>query len=166
MVSALAIPAAAQDSTMHAGAPGASQPIAVSVGGDVPRPFTLTATVLASMPRRTVRAADHGQPEASYEGVGLGDILARAGAPVGQALRGPAMATYVVVAAADGYRVVFALPELDSAFANQIVLVADRKDGNPLSAREGPVRLIVPADRRPARWERQVVSITVRKAGD
>jgi hypothetical protein len=34
--------------------------------------------------------------------------------PQGEALRGPAMTTYVLAEAADGYRVVFSLAELDS----------------------------------------------------
>ena len=31
----------------------------------------------------------------------------------------------------DGYRAVFALPELDPAFTDAIVLLADRRDGPP-----------------------------------
>jgi DMSO/TMAO reductase YedYZ molybdopterin-dependent catalytic subunit len=158
----------AQDSATHVQANAATASISVAVGGDVPQPYTITAATLASMPRRTVKAGapDHGLPDASYEGVALTDILARAGAPLGSALRGPAMATYVIVSAADNYRVVFALPELDSAFTDRVVILADHKDGQPLGARDGPVRLIVPGEKRPARWEREVTAITVRHATD
>jgi DMSO/TMAO reductase YedYZ molybdopterin-dependent catalytic subunit len=159
-IASVASQIAAQDST------GVREPINVTVGGDVPHPFTITTATLASLPRRTVRAADHGQPEAAYEGVALMDILAQAGAPLGSALRGKAMATYVVVGATDGYRVVFALPELDSAFTDRVIILADQKNGHPLDDREGPARLIVPGEKRPARWERQVTSITVRNASE
>ena len=153
----------AQDSGVRRANAAAPQAVSVTVGGDVPHAYTLTAADLTSFPRRTVKAADHGQPEASYEGVSLTDILARAGAPLGPELRGKAMATYVVVGAADGYQVVFALPELDSAFTDRIIILADHKNGLQLDSREGPVRLIVPGEKRPARWERQVVAITVRR---
>ena len=161
-------PIAAQDSASRGPGSAATTSISVMVGGDVPHPYTLTAATLSSMPRRTVKAGapDHGLPDASYEGVALSDILARAGAPLGSALRGPAMATYVVVSAADNYRVVFALPELDSAFTDRVIILADRKDGQLLGAKDGPVRLIVPGEKRPARWEREVTAITVHHAAD
>jgi hypothetical protein len=38
---------------------------------------------------------------------------------------------------------------------------ADRKDGKPIASGEGPYRLIVPDDKRPARWVKQVRRITV-----
>jgi hypothetical protein len=59
---------------------------------------------------------------------------------------------------------VFALPELDDAFTDRIVLLADRKDGKGLTEREGPFRIIVPHEKRPARWVRQVVSLTIRQS--
>ncbi len=42
------------------------------------------------------------------------------------------------------------------------VLVADRKDGKPLDAHEGPFRLVVPGDKRPARSARSIVKIEIR----
>jgi hypothetical protein len=46
---------------------------------------------------------------------------------------------------------VFPLAEFDPGFSDQVILVADRRDGQPLNSREGPRRLIVPRDKRPAR---------------
>ena len=136
----------------------------VTVGGAVPQPYTLTDSVLGALPHVQVRAADHGQAEATYDGVTLRDVVARAGAPTGPALRGPALATYVVCTASDGYRVVFTLAELDSAFADRTIVVATRKNGQPLGDRDGPVRIVVPGDQRPARWLRMLTSITVHTA--
>jgi DMSO/TMAO reductase YedYZ molybdopterin-dependent catalytic subunit len=135
----------------------------ITVGGAVPQPYTLTDSVLATLPHVEVKAADHGQPEATYDGVTLRDVVARAGAPAGMALRGPALATYVLCTAADGYHVVFALAELDSAFADRTVLVAMHKNGQPLGDHDGPFRIVVPGDQRPARWLRQLTMITVRR---
>jgi hypothetical protein len=42
-----------------------------------------------------------------------------------------------------------------------VVLVADRRDGNPMNQDEGNLRLILPHEKRHARWVRQVVRITV-----
>jgi hypothetical protein len=74
------------------------------------------------------------------------------------------MALYLLVEAADGYRVVFAFPELDPAFTERVVLLADQRDGQPLATAEGPLRLVVPDEKRQARGVRQVASCTVRRA--
>jgi hypothetical protein len=71
---------------------------------------------------------------------------------------------YVVVEALDKYRVIFALPELDAAFTDRGVLLADRRDNQPLPTVEGPLRLVIPDEKRHARWVRQVVSIHLRRA--
>ena len=56
---------------------------------------------------------------------------------------------------------VFSLVELDPARTGPPVLLADRRDGKPLEAAEGPLRLIAPEDARPVRWVRQVASLRV-----
>lgn len=67
------------------------------------------------------------------------------------------MATLVLAEAADGYRVVFSLAELDSGILESEIIVADTVDGAPLSAQQGPFRLV-------ARWVRMLKSITVMRA--
>ncbi len=71
------------------------------------------------------------------------------------------MANYVIAEAEDGYRVVFSLAELDSGVLESEVIVADTIDGVPLSAQQGPFRLVAPHEKRPARWVRMLKSITV-----
>ena len=83
------------------------------------------------------------------------------GAPTGDSLRGPALASYVLVEARDGYRVTFALAETSASFTDKLILLADRKDGAPLSSRDGPFQLVVPDEKRPARGVRQVSRISV-----
>jgi DMSO/TMAO reductase YedYZ molybdopterin-dependent catalytic subunit len=145
-------------------AQGAATAATITISGDVPHPVRLTAADLAPLARRTMRASEHGQPEATYEGVPLRDVLERAGVAFGPAMRGHALATYVVCSAPDGYRVVFALAELDSAFNDRTVMLVDRKDGAPLDAHAGPFRIVVPGDARPARWIRQVTACAVEEA--
>jgi DMSO/TMAO reductase YedYZ molybdopterin-dependent catalytic subunit len=134
----------------------------LKVNGAVSTPLTLTATDLKNMPRTTLQVSNsHEKKSETYEGVLLEELLRRAGAPHGEQLRGPLMTTYVVAEASDDYRVLFALAELDSDFVNSEVLVADTVDGGPIDAKRGAFRLVVPPDKRPARWVRMLKAITV-----
>lgn len=136
----------------------------LSVGGEVERPLKLTAADLAKLPRRTVKAKDHGGKEALFEGVELGEVLKLADVKFGEGLRGKSLALFLLVDAADGYRAVFGLPELDAAFTDRVILLADRRNGKPLTATEGPLRIVVPEEKRQARWVRQVIGLTIRSA--
>jgi hypothetical protein len=44
------------------------------------------------------------------------------------------------------------------------VIIADARDGAPLSTAAGPYRLIVPGDKREARWVRQVATVELQNA--
>ncbi len=156
----------------HASAPGQDRPAAktaatdlvLKVKGEVDRPLELTALEMGKLPRQTVHAKDHDGKEADFEGIAVVEVLKAAGVKFGQDLRGPALATYLVVEAADGYRAVFALPELDPAFADRVVLLADRRDKKPLDEKHGPFQIIVPGEKRHARWVRQVIALKVGRA--
>ena len=121
---------------------------------------TVTASEFAGMPHREVSAKAH-MVSGRFSGVLLTDLLQLVGTPRGDSLRGPALATYVLIEAADGYRALFAAAELDAGVTDRIVLLADRKDGTALSAKDGPFQLIVPDEKRPARWVRQVRRLRV-----
>jgi DMSO/TMAO reductase YedYZ molybdopterin-dependent catalytic subunit len=120
----------------------------------------LSAQDLRSMPQATI-AARAGRDSGSFSGVALAAILERVGVPLGDSLRGAALASYVLIEARDGYRVVFALPELSGAFTDRVILLAHSRDGQPLPPAEGPFRVVVPGEKRLARWIRQVTSIQV-----
>jgi hypothetical protein len=144
---ALALPFAASAQSLTLKGPGGSR--------------MLSAADLAAMPHVEVKAAEHGT-SAAYQGVALSDLTALIGAPQGEALRGPALADVLIVTAQDGYRVALSLAETDPAMRADRIILADRKDGHPLDAREGPFRLIVESDKRPARSERQVTSLELK----
>lgn len=145
--------------------PIAAQDGQIEIQGNVPTPRSVSAQDLAALPRHVFKASDHGRPPSDYQGVRLIDVLQLAGVEVGPKLRGRRMAEAVVVEARDGYRVVFALAELDSAFTDKQVLLVDRKDGAPLDAEAGPWRIVIPDEKRPARWIRQVTRISVVTVG-
>lgn len=147
----------------YAKEPAPAHVAGVDVGGEVVVHEYLTLADLAKLPHVTVHASAHGV-EGDFDGVPLIEILRVAGAPAGEALRGPALALYVRITAADGYRAVFALAEIDPSTGNRDAILADAKDGKPLDEKDGPLRVIVPSDKRPARWVRQVVAIDLLRA--
>jgi DMSO/TMAO reductase YedYZ molybdopterin-dependent catalytic subunit len=139
-------------------------PAEITIGGSVVTPLTISAADLKKMPRQTLKVVNpHDKKTEVYEGVPLAELLKRAGVPQGEAVRGPLLASYILVEAADGYRVVFSLAELDAGFLDSDVLVADTMNGTPLPAGQGPFKLVAPHEKRPARWVRMVKSLTVVK---
>ncbi len=146
------------------GAEGSSAPLStgsvqILVAGKAATTFT--EGDLASLPRSSITAGAHDEKPSLWEGVALAGLLRRAGAPADKQLRGREMTKFVRVTGADGYQVVFSLTELDAAFGARNVLLVDRQDGHRLSQRDGPLRLVVMGDKRPARWVREVETIEV-----
>jgi DMSO/TMAO reductase YedYZ molybdopterin-dependent catalytic subunit len=139
-------------------APTAEQTIEIL--GAVKQPLTLTAADLAKMPRASVTTNNNGM-EMVYEGVWLHDILQKAGAAQGRDLRGKALASYVLAQAQDGYQILFSLAELDPAFFDNQVLLADTANGKPLFGAQGRFRLVVPKDKPGARSIRMLTKIEV-----
>lgn len=114
---------------------------------------------LGKYPRLEVKAKDHDGKVSTYSGVELREILGPLGAKMGKDLRGKELTNHVLIEAADGYRVVFALAELDPEFTDDPIILADTQDGKPLTEKNGPFQIIAPADKRHGRWIRQVTAI-------
>ncbi|OYU14334.1 MAG: molybdopterin-binding oxidoreductase [Alphaproteobacteria bacterium PA4] len=121
-------------------------------------PIPLDAAARAGLPAASATLTAHGTKQ-TCTGVWLRDLAARAGAPSGEAVRGPALASVVVAEARDGYRVVFSLGEIDAKLGNAPILVADRCNGQPIGDADGPLRLVVPGDARGARSVRQLQAL-------
>jgi hypothetical protein len=122
-------------------------------------------TVLAradieALPRVKVTTAASGG-SATFEGVPLRAVLEKAGVGFGETLKGKRMASCLLVEAADDYRVVIALPEVDPRFTDKQVILAFLKDGKPLDDKEGPYRIVIPDEKRMARWVRQVTTLKI-----
>ncbi len=133
--------------------------IVLSVDG-TPAPLSFTTAEFAALPRARVTWAVHDR-KAVCEGPWLIDILARAGLPTGEAVRGKLLSTVVVATGRDGYRAVFTVGELDPMLGNAPVVIADRCGGAALSDADGPVRIVVASDRRGARSVRQLARLSV-----
>jgi DMSO/TMAO reductase YedYZ molybdopterin-dependent catalytic subunit len=134
----------------------------LKVTGPEGQSLTFGAADLAALPHATVTASIHDK-EYTFEGVPLTLLLAKVGTPTGQALRGPEVSKVVLVTAADGYKLALSLVETDPRFRPNRIIVADRMDGQPLNAHDGPFRLVVEGDLDAARLVRNLASIEVRK---
>ena len=97
----------------------------------------------------------------TFDGVPFEAVLERAGVGFGETLKGKRLASCLLVEAADGYRVVIALPEIDAAFTDKQIVLALLKDGKPLDDKEGPYRIVMPDEKRMARWVRQVAALKI-----
>jgi DMSO/TMAO reductase YedYZ molybdopterin-dependent catalytic subunit len=162
LIASLCLQAFGQSPASKPSAPDAR----ITIGGEVDQPRSVTANDLAKLPRRTIQAKDHDGNLAKYEGVALYEVLNLAGVTFGDLLKGRNLTKYLLVEAADHYQVIFALPELDPAYTDKIVLLADRRDGKPLAEKEGPFRLVVPDEKRQTRWLRQVAALTIYRANE
>ena len=137
----------------------ASRPLTIrSAGHD----SLLSGAQLATVPRHDLRVAGENSTDSStVSGVTLWDLIQKAGVPPTNASGRQRGATYVRLKGADGQSAMFGLVEIDPSFSKRVVLVADRRNGQPLDAAEGPFRAFVPDDIRHARWIRQLVLIEV-----
>jgi len=136
----------------------------LTVSGEVATPLELKAQDLAAMKQISHRVKDRDGKEHEFKGVALIEILEKAGVTTGAKLRGQNLTKYALISASDGYEVLYALPEIDPEFTDEVILLATEKDGQPLPSGEGPFRLIAPKDKKPARWIRQVRSIKIASA--
>lgn len=137
-------------------------PATLTIQGIGGKSITLTTTDLSKLPQQTVKATDHGTP-ATFEGVLLSDVLAKVDTPTGEKFHSTAASYCLLVGAKDGYRAVFAWAELDSSFTDRKVYVVTKRDGKPLADKAGPFQLVVPDEKRGARWVRQVTAFTIKQ---
>jgi hypothetical protein len=120
----------------------------------------LTRADIEALPHVKVTTEIHGRP-ATFEGAALHAVLEKTGVQFGESVRGKRLASCLLVEAADGYRAVIALPEIDPAFTDRQIVLAFAKDGKPLDDKEGPYRIVIPDEKRPARWVRQVTALKI-----
>ena len=116
---------------------------------------------LEALPHVKVTASEHSSGPVNFEGVTLKSVLEKGGVAFGESMKGKRLTNCLLVEAADGYRAVIALPELDPAFTDKQTLLAFLRDGKPLSEKEGPYRIVIPDEKRMARWVRQVTTLKI-----
>ena len=134
----------------------------LTIQNETGKQTVLSRADIEALPRvKVTTGASGSSTAAAFEGVLLKALLEKAGVGFGEPMKGKRMASCLLVEAADGYRVVIALPEIDPAFADKQVVLAFLRDGKPLDAKEGPYRIVIPDEKRMARWVRQVTTLRI-----
>ncbi len=133
----------------------------IMVTGEVITPLDLTVDDLQQFKQTEVVRKDKDGKDHTYSGVLLSAILQKAGVTLGKDLRGKNLTKYALVDASDGYQVIFALAELDKDFTDRVIILATQIDGKPLAAGDGPFRIIVQDEKKPARCIRLVTGIKI-----
>jgi len=123
----------------------------------------VTEDDLSNLPQRTVTTTDHGA-QVALEGVLLADLLKQVDLPTGEKFHSTAASYYLVAEGRDGYRAVLSWAEVDSSFVDKPAYVMVKRDGKPLSEKDGPFELVVPGEKRNARWVRQLVALRLKRA--
>jgi hypothetical protein len=77
-------------------------------------------------------------------------------------VRGKLFMTGVVAQGMDHYSVLYSLAEIDPTIHTGDVIVADTLDGQKLT-QDGAFKMVSSEERRPARWVRNLTSISVVK---
>lgn len=138
------------------------------LGGAVDRPAKLDAAALSARPAvaQTVRySSGSGAQTRSYVGADLWALLADAGLQADASRKNDLLSRYVLATGADGYRVVFALGELNPDFGHMGSTVASADTGAgtsaPLSAADGPFRVTAPGDVKGGRYVSNLVRLDV-----
>jgi hypothetical protein len=137
-------------------------PALLTVQGVGGKSVTLSLADLSQLPQQTMKTADHGAT-VSFEGVLLTDVLAKVDLPTGEKFHSTAATYYLLVEARDGYRAVFAWAELDATFMDKAVYVVTKREGKPLSEKDGPFELVAPGEKRGARWVRQLTALKIKQ---
>ncbi|MEO6915616.1 MAG: hypothetical protein ABI151_08155 [Chitinophagaceae bacterium] len=152
--------------TTRAQAPGLAPtgPTSIRVEGEGLKSFTFSSSDFKpAMVQAIIRKEPDGSSH-TFSGLALSDILTMGGLSVNGGVKGKLLSNYLLVEAADGYQVVFALADLDSNFTGNRIILANMMDGKALAAGKGPFQLIVQHDKNPGRWVKMVSAITVRSA--
>ncbi len=132
----------------------------LTIEAEAGKQTVLAKSDIESLPRIKVTTHD-ADKSVTFEGAALNAVLEKAGVEFGHSMRGKRLASCLLVEAADGYRVVIALPELDPDFTDKQILLAFLQDGKLLDAKAGPYRIVIPDEKRMARWVRQVTKLKI-----
>ena len=127
--------------------------------------ITLASDVLKGMHHVSLTVKNgHTGTQETYSGVLLIDLLEKVGAPEPSAVRGKALSAYIVATGSDNYRAVLSLAEIEPGFHPGVVIVADTLDSKPLDVKEGPFKLMVEEDQKPARCVHNLIKLELKQA--
>lgn len=128
------------------------------------RSQSFTRAQLEAIPTERAAARLRDGAPFTVTGVSVTTLLRLSGLDLNQNLGGGKVVGHALLArAADDYRAVFGLAEVDPHFGHPPLMVSwTNADGSPLSEKAGPVQLISTGESRPGRWVRQLQSLEVK----
>jgi hypothetical protein len=133
----------------------------IAISGEGITPLTITKGMFADMKQVVVMAKAHDEKVHRYSGVTIADLLTKAGVMLGDSAKKHTVTSYIIVTAADNYKAIYTMAEIDPLFANRSIILADREDKKALPVQDGPFQIIVPGEKKHGRWIRQVTGIQV-----
>ena len=123
--------------------------------------LTLSVADLQALPQTTVDVFNaHSKHIETYSGPLVSDVLAKAGITLTEPTEHHILDSYILATGSDGYFVIYSGAELQPGLHRAQVIVAIAQSGQPLT-RTGAFQLIDPVDVKPARWVRNLESLTV-----
>ncbi len=126
---------------------------------------TLSLDALKAMHHVSITVTNgHSHARETYTGVPLIELIEKVGAPQPAAVKGKVLSDYIVATGSDNYHAVLSLAEVEPGFHPGAVIVADTLGGKPLDTKEGPLKLIVEEDQKPARWVHSLAKIELKQA--
>jgi DMSO/TMAO reductase YedYZ molybdopterin-dependent catalytic subunit len=137
----------------------------VLLTGLVERAGPLSVAALRQLPNETAQVSflsGNNTEQHTYVGVRLVTVLNNAKLKTNDKYKNDKLRKYIVFTAKDGYEATVAWGEIDPDFGNAAILLAWEEDGKPLTGASGPLRLVVPTDKRGGRYVSGVVTIDVR----
>jgi hypothetical protein len=138
-----------------------TQAQSITISGEGITPLTVTKGMFADMKQAVVMAKAHDEKVHRYSGVTIADLLTKAGVTLGDSAKKHTVTSYIIVKAADNYKAIYTLAEIDPLFANRVIILADKEDKKALPVPDGPFQIIVPGEKKHGRWIRQVTGIEV-----
>lgn len=131
----------------------------LTVKSDAGRTLSLSLADLGGLPRKVLTVKnEHSGANETYQGVPVLELLKRAGLAddkAGDSTR------QLRAEGGDGYSATISLAELESGPGGGNMIVADTLNGEPIPGNLGPLRLVIPGDKKPSRWVRMLRSLTV-----
>jgi len=159
LAAALAIPCVGQTLSEHEHAKAVpSTGLTVTIDG---HSAPLTVADLQTLPQKTITVHnEHTKADETYTGVAPSDLLAKYGATFDRASEKKIFHSYLRVEGTDHDYVLYSGGEIESAIYDADVIVAIALKGKPLTV-DGQIKLVASAEKRPARWVRNLSAITL-----
>jgi len=156
------VAAHAQMPGMAMSKPAAKPSTQLTVTGVSGKTKTLSPADLKALPHVTVSVMNvHSGKQESYSGVPVKELLAMVEPAKGEGPKVSGNMLVVVAGATDDFHVAITLCDTNPECRNGQAIVADVEDGEPI-AKDGAFKMILTEDKKPARWARNLESLTVK----